>query len=56
MDRYCKNCYGSNIDTFLKNIQWVPIYVYICIYIYIYIYIYMYMHIIYNVYTYGPIC
>ena len=23
MYRYCKNCYSSNIDTFLKNIQWV---------------------------------
>ena len=23
MDIYCKNCYSSNIETFIKNIKWV---------------------------------
>ena len=38
MSRYCKNCYSSNIDTFLKNMQWV-------VYIYLWPFIYIMIHI-----------
>ena len=35
MGRCCKNSYSSSIDAFLKNVQWVEIYIHIWIYLYV---------------------